>query len=874
MKKRRRKKYQPVDILTIFFEDVARSTVVAGKSDYLPLTRRIERGRVLLELHGDNVSETTHNLNKELRQSVSYLSKTLPLEIVKGFLTQATEEIEIFLDNPQLDEPSSVCELMAHVSKVEDDERLQLRLDVWRCFYLLSLLPYQERLNWEITEESEEFTEHFQTILNEYESSKLMLIEGTLRYAIRLARYYIRTDIPFIDLIQEGFIGLLYALDKFQEAVGAHFQSYAATWIRQRIMRYIADYSRIIRVPVHQHEKAKVIYQAHLELVEELNREPDDYELFLYLEWLTEDDFVLLEQHKEQERYRKTVKKFSALQSLLEYRDKTISNIPKDLKQKILDIEEAYCILGDELGFEPDDITLFQSLDWLTAEEVSRLQEGQVQALNTKKLTIPLSKLYKANIQMTYYRMAYAKHYSTETPLKASDGRPLLEVENYLCAGDDTECTGDKNVLVDEIQTMLHDLRERERQVINLRFGLIDGEEHTLEDVGGEFGITRERVRQIESKALKRLRRASRNRAVAFFINPETSNIPLILERTKRRLRRMFQEIDPYVIWDDNDYLVEQEAHIDKIIEKYVMQGRQRIGSKRTVGLRAQVFRRILNQEKEPMHYKTIHDKALDILPPTHHSSEKTSYATLFQNDLFQLMGNGVFGLIEWDMMTVGSRGEKIFTHCPQPLLPHNADNRAFFESIMIGRELLKQQHQMDVNAFYSRMQAWAGRSEDSLINLQNSMDAWYASGLIEYVDVTRDNHALLHLTIQPDIGLHDVRMHCLNALCHRVLKMPELLLTLKQIARPTILDIQKVLFGNDRAGFDVPYRLTMLTAFEAVWHTNDEWRLTPVGDAILEANPPQELPDFSIIDEITAETEEDDNDELLWEDQLGLLDI
>lgn len=102
---------------------------------------------------------------------------------------------------------------------------------------------------------------------------------------------------------------------------------------------------------------------------------------------------------------------------------------------------------------------------------------------------------------------------------------------------------------------------------------------------------------------------------------------------------------------------------------------------------------------------------------------------------------------------------------------------------------------------------------------------------------------------------------------------MPELLLSLKHIARPTLPEIQKVLFGSERAGFDVPLRLGLLASFEAVRRIGDEWRLTQVGEAVLRANPPEELPDFSIFEDVIAE-DESAEEELGWEEDLGLLEI
>jgi len=167
---------------------------------------------------------------------------------------------------------------------------------------------------------------------------------------------------------------------------------------------------------------------------------------------------------------------------------------------------------------------------------------------------------------------------------------------------------------------------------------------------------------------------------------------------------------------------------------------------------------------------------------------------------------------------------------------------------------------------------AWAKCTDASVSDSQNAFDAWYAAGLCGPVDFLNNGNDVIKLTIPVDAKLHDARKHCLNALCRRVLKMPELLLTLERIARPTVSSIQKVLFGSERIGFDLSTRLEMLAAFEAIQLDGDEWRLTELGRAILEANPPQELPDFSEIEAFQENAEP--AVQIEWDDDLGLLDI
>lgn len=191
----------------------------------------------------------------------------------------------------------------------------------------------------------------------------------------------------------------------------------------------------------------------------------------------------------------------------------------------------------------------------------------------------------------------------------------------------------------------------------------------------------------------------------------------------------------------------------------------------------------------------------------------------------------------------------------------------------MVGRDLLGQMPMIS-NEFFAKMADWAGQINVNGMQKQDAFNAWYAAGLIPYVDVLNPPTGPLKLTVGAHATLAEVREHCLNSLCRRIERMPELLLAIQHIARPTVADLQKVLFGSEHAGFDVPDRLQILAAFEAIQSVGNEWRLTPIGEAALAANPPQELPDFVAIDEAANEYESDETDELLWEEELGLLDI
>ena len=294
-----------------------------------------------------------------------------------------SEEEEIDMENIDLSVPEGVS--------IEDPVRMYLK-EIGK----VPLLSAEEEIS--LAQRMEEGDEE----------AKKRLAEANLRLVVSIAKRYVGRGMLFLDLIQEGNLGLIKAVEKFDYRKGYKFSTYATWWIRQAITRAIADQARTIRIPVHMVETINKLIRVSRQLLQELGREPTPEE-------------IAEEMHMSVERVREILK---------------ISQEPVSLEAPIGEEEDSH--LGD-----------------------------------------------------------------------------FIQDDNVPVPADAAAFT----MLKEQLEEVLGTLTEREQKVLRLRFGLDDGRARTLEEVGKEFNVTRERIRQIEAKALRKLRHPSRSRKLKDYLD-------------------------------------------------------------------------------------------------------------------------------------------------------------------------------------------------------------------------------------------------------------------------------------------------------------------------------------------------------------------
>lgn len=369
------------------FEEKLRALVKLGKEN-----------KGLLELEKVNDFFKEYNLDADQIDKIYEYLETNSIVVLQNSdpEDEPNEDALLELEDSELVEDISEDfneDLLAGTNIVMSDDPVKLYLKEIGSYPLLSI---------------DEEIELAKKIEQEDEDAKQTLAESNLRLVVSIAKRYVGRGLSFLDLIQEGNLGLIKAVEKFDYTKGYKFSTYATWWIRQAITRSIADQSRTIRIPVHMSEVINKTYRVSRSLLQELGREPTEQEL------------------------------------------------SEAMKLPVEKIREILKVSADPI--------------------------------------------------------------SLDTPIGEEDDSHLGDfIKDDTIVG--PEDAAAYSVLQDQISKLLDTLTEREQRVLILRFGLKDGRTRTLEEVGKEFNVTRERIRQIEAKALRKLRHPSRARMLKGYDN-------------------------------------------------------------------------------------------------------------------------------------------------------------------------------------------------------------------------------------------------------------------------------------------------------------------------------------------------------------------
>jgi RNA polymerase primary sigma factor len=379
--------------------DEVKDLITKGKESGFLTSEDISVALQAAELPPEHMDAVLQHLNDE---GIEILDATAADEDEADLLARRRrEEEELALKAPTSDPVRMYLKEIGKVPLLTAEEEVDLAKRIEAGLFAA------EKLSAVTRGVADRLRRELEAIERDGQVAKRKLVEANLRLVVSIAKRYVGRGMLFLDLIQEGNLGLIRAVEKFDYTKGYKFSTYATWWIRQAITRAIADQARTIRIPVHMVETINKLIRIQRQLLQDLGREPAPEE-------------IAKEMDLTPEKVREILK---------------VSQEPVSLETPIGTEEDSH--LGDFI--------------------------------------------------------------------EDSDAVVPVEAASFI-------------LLQEQLDSVLHSLSDREKKVIQLRFGLTDGHPRTLEEVGREFGVTRERIRQIESKTLSKLRHPSRSQQLRDFI--------------------------------------------------------------------------------------------------------------------------------------------------------------------------------------------------------------------------------------------------------------------------------------------------------------------------------------------------------------------
>lgn len=597
-------------------------------------------------------------------------------------------------------------------------------------------LPLPDVLEAWIAKESIQINSARQAAHQQAERAKQALVIGYLRYALRAARKYVDQGVPYLDLVQEAFSGLMNAAEKFDYQEQTRFAIYVSTWMWQRITRAIDNQSRIIRVPIHAQTQIQEIQEIYDQLWEEKKRSPTFDELLMKSMYLEEEEVERIEQHHA-----------------------TKTPLPEELDQS-----------------------------------------------------------YQKAAQALHLRLRSYQAILSLDVVHENAGGSLISKTTYRTQ-DLLNCMA-RSLVMEKIYGLLSSFSDRDQEILRMRFGLETGKDHTLAEVGETFDLTRERIRQIETRILQHLANNISEQQLRDCLSAQVwplsfdSNAPLVTKE----------------LFPDQEQSKERDWEwLDRLLEELPGGDWHR---RHTHSTREEQLVEALQALQEPAHYSDIAEQLNDMLEQEE-LDEKYIYSRLFYSEeSFVLLGEGVFSLMSWERKRA-KQSTPILPFCPTTLPDELDRDYVFLESVLVAREILKQE--LTVDQFLEKIFAWARVDESqSAWLLQSVLSAYYLVGVIPYVFYPDAKSDIIRSTV-PEIGLQELRQYCLRMATQRLVAMPQFWWLLQRYEPARVCDITEHFIDVHPLELeDTSNRLELLTSIGALQKSRyARFQLTSLGQEL-----------------------------------------